>query len=549
MPTTAVTTIHASSQATDHTKPSFIAPAYAAMAPRWKLCREVMIGTEAVRDDDNLDTYFPRGPAESPDEQKARAMRAEFFPIFKETIKGLVGLVFRKDPKLGDDVPPSIVALAENIDGAGTHYAVFARRVFTDGMIKGHSAILVDVPKVSSTQPLTIQQERSLGLRPYWVHIKPEQILNWRTQTINGNVVLTMLVLAETVDVPMGDFGTTSTTRYRVFRRDTITGFITYEIWTQASHDKDPELDDHGTLKNTTVIPFVVFYAGERTAPLQSLPPLIDLAYTNVAHAQVLSDHRTSMHAAGNPILVIKGRSGFGGGSIDPNGPRPAVDNPDYYTTGPGAGAPEPIITGPNVGIEVDKDGDVHYAEHNGSALGASAAELKAIEDRAAAQGLSMLNRASRGVQTAEAEHLQRNEKDASLSSAARSMEDALEIACAFTAIFMGLTTGGSVEIDREFDTTVIDTPRIQALSAAVAAGQFTRETFWSLLQRGGALPPDFDPEEEARKLDEAGAITLPPAAGTAPTGGSGTTTGNADAGAHADAGGSTTNSDGAPRA
>jgi hypothetical protein len=481
------------------------------MSPRWKLCRDVDTGTEAVREEDNLDDYLPQGPAETSDQRLRRSKRAEFFPMFKETVKGLTGLVFRKDPVFGDDVPPPIVNLLENIDGAGTHVAIFAKRLFADGLKKGHGGILVDVPKVSSTRPLTIQEEKTIGLRPYWVWIKPEQITNWRYQTINGHLVLTLLVLAEVIDVPNGNYGTTTATRYRVFSRDP-SGLIKYEVWTQTAPDKDPEIFDNGTLKNVNVIPFTAFYAGERVAPLQSIPPLIDLAYTNIAHWQVLCDQRTAVHAAGNAILVIKGRT-TSGVSADPNLPLSAqVTNPDYATEGPAAGALAPtsdIVLGPEMGIEVDKDGAVEFAEVSGNAIGATRQEIVDIETRGAAQGLAMLQRSTRAAQTAETEKLQRNEKDASLSSAARSLEDCIEMALAYTALFMGLETGGSCTIDRAFEETEIDTPRIQVLSAATALGQFTRRTFWTMMIRGGILPDDFNMDAEEAALNAATAITL----------------------------------------
>lgn len=505
------TTITRSATGTDHNKPTFTAPAYEAMAPRWKMCREVYRGNEALREDANLDTYYPKGPAESPEERLARVMRTDVFPMFKETVKGLTGLALREDPELGSDVPQELLDLAENIDGAGTHFGIFTKRLFSDGLIKGHAGILVDVPKVSSSKPLTLGQEKALGLRPYWVHIKAEQIINWRTQTINGSLILTLLVLAEIIDVPMGDYGTQTTTRYRVFRRDDTTGQIKYEVWTVTSEHKDPELDDFGFLRGSTLIPFVAFYAGERIAPLQSIPPLLDLAYTNISHAQVLSDHRTCLHACGNPILVIKGRTG-GNVTRDPNIPLSVAQaNPLYSTEGPGAGVQagsDDIVVGPHLGIEVDKDGDVTYAEPTGAALNASAKELNDIENRGAAQGLSMLQRDVRAAQTAEAERLQRSEKDASLSTAARSLEDCLEMALAFTAEFMQLPTGGSVTLNKDFEKVVVDTPRIQALSSATAAGQFTLRTFWKMIG-SSILPEDFNADAEETALNSAAAVTL----------------------------------------
>lgn len=501
--------------------PAFVSPAYEAMEDRWKLCRDMMEGTEAVRREANLDTYFPKGDAETTTERLARAYRAELYPMFAETVDGLTGLVLRDDPELGDDVPAPIRDLWENIDGAGSHGAVFASNFLTEGMSKGHAGILIDVARVSTTRRLTIAEEKALGLRPYWVLIRPEQIINWRTAVISGEVVLTLLVIEETIDQPLGLFGTTSVTQFRVFRRELGTGRILFELWTQAAEDKEPTMTQSGEIRGQRSIPFVAFYAGPRLAALQSVPPLLDLAYTNVAHVQVLSDYRSSLHAAGHPILVLKGLT-------RPN--RPDVNSPEYLRTLPGQTEDNPalaganvgdtpvIVSGVNIGIEVDKDGDVTYAEHQGHAIGGMRQELVDIQTRAASQGMAMLQRDTRAAQTAEAEKLQRSEKTASLKKAARSFQDALEAALAYTAAYLGLPDGGSIVLNGDFEKIELDTPRIQALSALRANGDITRRTLWKMI--ADVMPDDFNPDDEQNELEGETRINLRnPAPGTPPGG------------------------------
>lgn len=526
----------------DTALPTWVAPAYNAMSPGWKICRDVYGGTPNMRDPANLDTYLPRGVAETTDERAARSLRAELFPMFKETVKGLVGLALRKDPKLGSDVPQSIVKLAENIDGAGTALPVFARRLFTEALSVGHVGLLVDVPKVSTSKPLTLRQERELGLRVYWVIVKPEQIVNWRTKVINGSVVLTLLVIEEVVDEEDGDFGTVSVTRFRVFRRDDLTGLVHYEVWTQEDEGSDPERDSEGDLPLTR-IPFTVCYGGERVAPLQSIPPLLDLAYTSIAHFQVLSDHRSAIHAASNPILVTKGRTGVPTITPDPNAPAPplpgvagqSADFPAVPGVTPNA---PPLVLGVQTGIDVGKEGDAKYIEHGGEAIGASRQELLDIETRGAAQGMAMLQRDTRAAQTAEAERLQRNEKDASLSNGVASLKDAIETGFAFTALLTGEASGGSYEPDTAFEDSVMTDERIQTLNTVVVANNLTRWTFWDLLIKGGILPDDFDKDAENQKLEAMDQLTLermnPTAGGE---GGKKTTAGGSTAGSDTGAG------------
>jgi hypothetical protein len=469
---------------------TFTSPFYAEMAPRWALCRDVNLGTEAIRREGA--NYLLQTPGETDEEFAIRVERTEIFPAFKETVKGLTGMVFRKDPQLQEDVPAKLRLMWENIDGAGTHGAVFARRVFADAMTTGHAGILVDMPvvaEIGAGAQLSIAEESARGIRPYFVHVTAEQIVNWHTEIIGGRVVLTLLVLREVTTEPSGLFATITVTRFRAFRRDKITGVVTFSIWTWGGDESDPELESEGVLKNCRAIPFALVYTGDRLAVLRSLPPLLDLAYTNIAHAQVLSDRRTSIHMSSVPLLVFKGRSR----------PMPDPNNP---------AAEEEQIIGPNTGIDVDKDGDVKYVEHAGHALGEAREELRDIEKRMSSQGLAMLQADTRAAETAEAKRIDKAQQDASLSSAARSMQDCIEESLAFAAEFIGEKTGGSCEIDREFESTVMDAPRIAAISAMQIAGQISLRTMWTMLQTGGVLPEELDPELEMARILSEGAST-----------------------------------------
>ena len=62
-----------------------------------------------------------------------------------------------------------------DVDGYGTDLDAFARQVVLHSLLLGHSGILVDFP---STEPAeNLLQERQLGLRPYLMEIRPDQIL------------------------------------------------------------------------------------------------------------------------------------------------------------------------------------------------------------------------------------------------------------------------------------------------------------------------------------------------------------------------------------
>ena len=75
------------------------------------LVRDLEAGPGVVKDKGA--TYLPKGPREHREAYKNRLERAVFFNVFGHTARGLTGFVFRKDPKLGDDVPQAAPGLTD----------------------------------------------------------------------------------------------------------------------------------------------------------------------------------------------------------------------------------------------------------------------------------------------------------------------------------------------------------------------------------------------------------------------------------------------------
>src|SRR5215470_9370237 len=77
------------------------------MTDGWKIMADTVAGTLHLRNCDSLSSasYLPPEPAEDTGHYRYRKSRAIFFNAVDRTINGLVGMVFRKEPKLGDDVP------------------------------------------------------------------------------------------------------------------------------------------------------------------------------------------------------------------------------------------------------------------------------------------------------------------------------------------------------------------------------------------------------------------------------------------------------------
>lgn len=454
---------------------------------------DVCEGTLKLRESGRA--YLPMESAEDSREFEIRRKRAIFFQATGRTKGGLVGMVFRKEPKLLEDVPlpirgqeeaegqAAIEGHWENIDNAGTHGAVFAKELFDHALRDGHAVIFVDMPP-----PLppgaTLADEKRSGRRPYWIEYKAEQIINWRTRNVGGKTVLDLIVFRECTQESDGEYGQKEVTRYRVLRApgaiysNELTGAV--ESYATASWELFEEVEGQdnntelirvgGGAINLPEIPVVPIY-GKRTGYLTSQPPLIDVALINLAHYQKYSDFSIYLHLC-KPVLWFRGRDT--NVKIEPIGP---------YTS-----------------FDVKENGTVEFAEPTGAALEACSADIKDLEARMAVLGLALVQGGNKEqATTATEEILDHVREDSDLATAARSLKDGLERALKFHAQYLdaSATTGGSVELGATIEELALPAQELTAYSNMVAAKQLSLETLWSVMARAGKLPADFDAKKE----------------------------------------------------
>ena len=120
------------------------------------------------------------------------------------------GLIMRKpihlEPKEeGGEVDEYWTEWIKDVDGYGTDIDAFARRVVLNSLLLGHSAVLVDFP---STEPAeNLLQERQLGLRPYFLEVRADQILGWRKEEDSPLAPVNQIRISEYVTEAVGLFG------------------------------------------------------------------------------------------------------------------------------------------------------------------------------------------------------------------------------------------------------------------------------------------------------------------------------------------------------
>ena len=467
----------------------------------WADCRLAYFGTRALFQ--HIERYIPKHPKERAIDYRRRATFTRFYNAFGRTVRGVAGLPFRRPPTYGDDIPALVREHCEDIDGEGTHLDVFARRLFEDGLTTGTVGILVDAPTVTGT--LSKAQEEEYGARPYWRHVLCEDVVSWADQRINGRRRLVQLVLREATETLNG-FATTYATSYRVYRH-TESG-ITSQLYTEDVGADGVLTITEGVvvpLSNVTRIPYVPLLLGLQTSSMTAFTPLLDLLDTNLQHFVNSSDRNWLMHLCCFPTPVRKGSL------VNPQ----AGNNPDTAQ----AQAKAVDVWGGNVMLRVPTDGDFYYREPSGSAFAPTGQEIEKLEQRMAALGLAFLASDTRAAETAEAKRLDAAVQNATLSASATALDDAVRQALALHAEFLKLATrktgsgvwsGGTWTTSKDYEQQLLSPQMLDTYAKMEASGQLSLRTLWKVMAMLGALPEDFNPDDEEEAITTGGELTLP---------------------------------------
>lgn len=479
----------------DGSDPSITSAAYGRMKPRWEKCRDCFVGTEAIRAGGTK--YLPQYSAESIARYEVRRKIAAFYNGYGRTVVASVGMLVEEEPALGDDMPQELKDLWENIDAAGTHGAVFTRRLATSGIVDGYAGILVehsrvtdpllDLAKASADaalaiaegRPLAADDEKALGLRPYFLLFKADDVLFPIYEKINGVKTLVQIVFREVVTRRKGQFGVRSVTQYRVYVN--TRGVVTYELWrTPDAGGKAQRVEGPTVIPNQTSIPWSPFPAGDEVAPGEWKPPLLDLADLNIQYHVSLTNHLSLQSLAYVPTPVRIGAQ------ADENGDYPEL------VLGPGNTIEAPIVEGVAQPIYWLSP-PVDVLEFGESTLQSTKADMGTL-------GAAFLSAETRAAETAEGKRIDSAASRATLKSVSRALKDCLETAFGFVANYRR-TKAGSVTLSEDFTGEGIDPQMMAGMTTAYQAGGITLQEYRHFL-RTGQLPEDFDPADVLALVD-----------------------------------------------
>lgn len=469
-------------------------PDYDANIVAWQRARDVFAGEDAVKT--AAEKYLPRLDSQDDKEYLAYKNRASFFNASARTADGFVGLIFRRDPtfKLPDKqsgVGSALAEFVEDADMLGTTLQAFSKKLVAEIINVGRAGTLID-------------WNNETEQRAYAVAYAAENIVNWRTERVNGRNVLTLVVLNETFETAADAFVADEYPQLRILKLipgQKSTGseksewFYQVEVWRKLP--KNPQAAtprSRGRLewklietltplrlgKPLPLIPFV-FHGPRHSLPEIDKVPLADIIAVNLDHYRLNADYKHGMHFTALPTAWVSG--------FDKNSTLRIGSSTAWVAETPGATA--------------------GFLEFHGQGLSTFERAMDRDEQLMAVLGTRMLESRKRVGETAAAIELRQSGENSILNTVS------LSVSASLTQVLRWVYWWNSTEpipdaigpelvlatLNTDFNITGMSFQEIAALVAAWQAGAISQETMLDLFRAGEVIAPGRTNEEEIKLL------------------------------------------------
>lgn len=456
---------------------------------KWERCRDAYDGGDAIKKKGELylpplGSHAPNGTFTTEGQYRYLAYkdRALWYNATGRTVDGLAGGIFQKSPKI---VAPNVVTKAlADVTLTNQPVELFALQQAKEVLTVGRAGILVDM------------SDRPGMARPYWAAYRAEDIISYRAISIDGDEVLTRVVLCETVSVddPKDPFVQKESQQYRVLELSEA-GVYSQTEWTAKAPGSNewvasaPKIAERrGSPLN--FIPFV-FLGPTSISPAIPKPPLDDLVLVNISHYRNMADLEHGRHFVALPTPWISGAS-------KPEGPV-TIGSESAWFLGADGSAGMLEFTGQGLGALENAD---QQKRHMMAVLGA-----RLLEEQGTKSNVN---------ETAAAVGMRHAGEQATLKTLAQSLETGFTLALQWHSWWVGTEdapadTGAVFELNKEFSTLRMAPEQLRALVEALQANAISDETFYHNLEDGGLARPGVPFDEEQKDIEaKAGAGGLP---------------------------------------
>lgn len=463
-------------------------PEYTRNQLRWEMVRDCVEGEDAVKLRSNAGgnnhgsqllnasgtRYLPApNPDDSSQENLRRYMsyktRASFVNFTGFTKEGLLGMVFRKPMTV--ELPTGLEYLLDNADGGGTNLEQLTKDGIGDSLETGRYGLLADYPQAVSG--LTQSQVLAQGLQATICTYPAESIINWRWESSGLFKRLSMVVLAEPVNVYKDEFEYETKIYHRVLAL--IDG-----VYSQLLYNEDDELVMQGeesiiqprNSKGQTwsFIPFQ-FVGSQNNDPTPDRSVLLDLAAVNISHYRNSADYEESSFMVGQPTPAIAGLT-------------------QAWVTEVMKGG---VMLGSRSAMLLPEGGSASLLQASSNQMPETGMQRK--EQQMIMIGARIIQDSS-GIETAEAAKIRFAGQNSKLSVLVGNWEDALENVLYWVGEFMGVAGDAEIEINKQYYDKAISPQEIVAEIQLLDRGVISISDLRDGLRKAGRIEHDRTDED-----------------------------------------------------
>lgn len=420
--------------------------------PVWQKVRASAEGQESIKK--GGETYLKKLNGQDATSYQNYLDRAQFTNFTGRTIEIAKGQLFRKNPII-EGLEEEEIA---NIDLEGQSLFYFSKNMTSEVMTNNRYGVLVDYSDILN--------------RPYLTTYKAEEIINWKTEIVNGVKSLVLVVLEGMTDMSDDLFETNEEQIWRVLSLEDNTYYVREYIKGDKTKDEYLLLNEYIPLMNGKPLDYIPFFPITSNGVDTNITNarMLDFANVNLGHYKNSADFENMLHWTGAKTIYTKG---FGnnvvplGGSFD---------------------------------LPVDGDAGVLEASSDSGLKD----EMKHKEEQMAAMGTSLISGRGRYVQSAETSTIQSQGEYATLADIATSLSDAMTKVLKVFAEWAGRDNKDvAIEYNKDYELSKIDPQSLTAYIGAVQGGYMSYETFFYNMKNKEIYPEGWTLEDEMEAIQK----------------------------------------------
>ncbi len=429
---------------------------------KWDIITDLLGGTKRMREKGT--EHLPKRKLEDQKDYEARLAISTLNPAYAETIKIMVGRVFTlpvQYEKLPAWVEKEVIPDANR---QGQNFHALAQEVFEEAINRGITFVLVDSP--AAPDNMTMSQQKALGVRPYTVHVRPNQVLGWTEQ--DGVLSQVRIKFKRTI---VQEFDSIEVDEVRVY--DQLPGKVQVRIFLQNEKGEYVE-DGDTTFMKMDRIPIVPFYTN-RTGFFEGSPPLMELAYLNLKHWRIQSSMDGLLDVMTVPILAVIGADMDEG---------------------------KEIVIGARHAVELPEGADMKFIEHTGKAIETGMVSLKNLDQEMRAAGAKLI-REDGPVKTVIQSRQDSSRENSSLGRMVQSLEDSLDDVLYLVGAWRNETNTGNSKVRADLNPDVAPNETMTVLNDMADSGRLSNQTVFDEAKRRNMISDEVNWEDEDGRIRE----------------------------------------------